>query len=456
MYSIKCRLGLLFPVVFATSLPFAPHCGNSSTSIMEYHFPAREPVMEYHWPSSSSLKRARSPEEGGEAEGGGEEGGEKEKAEEEEAESPAYSDSHACTRESVIQQIEAIFAALAAASSPAAPLQLLLTPRRSSSFDPSTSTIRRPLSTAPTTVVSFPKDAWRFACLLKILDLLHESLVSGHRATTKRDLFYKHPTLFRTQRVVDGFVDDLAATLCVPRAALGVVASAKGLLHGDVVIGGRHFLADGGGVLVPGELHDVVLGEQLAWVLVVEKEAVFRALACADGKRGVVVTGKGYPDVATREVVRLLAAARRSSDGARLRMFVLVDLDPHGVDIAATYRFGSVAMAWENHRLAVHRLEWVGVRSSDLAEAVARSSGDGQVEGTARLTARDRRKAAAMLARPWIHAVPEWRSELQNMLFLGVKAEIEIVSGVGVKRWVEERIAASMGGVSAIAIAIAI
>lgn len=410
---------------------------------MEYHFPAEEPVMEYHWPCSSSLKRARS-EEGGEegGEGGGEEGGEGEEG----AESAAYSDSHASSRESVIQQIEAVFTALAG-SSPAAPLQLCLTPRRSSSFDPSTSTIRRPLSAAPTAVVSFPKDAWRFACLLKILDLLHESLVSGQRATTKRDLFYRHPTLFRTQRVVDGLVDDLAATFCVPRAALGVVASAKGLLHGDVVIGGRHFLADGGGVLVPGELGDVVLGSQLAWVLVVEKEAVFRALACAHGKRGVVVTGKGYPDVATREVVRLLAAARRS-DGARLRMFVLVDLDPHGVDIAATYRFGSVAMAWENHRLAVHRLEWVGVKSGDLADAVARSScADGQVEGTARLTTRDRRKAAAMLARPWIHAVPEWRSELQRMLFLGVKAEIEIVGGgADVKRWVEERIAASLGG----------
>lgn len=408
----------------------------TQNSIMESHPPLGEAIMEYHWPSderaltaSSSLKRPRSPED----------------PESASDRRTAYSDSRACTRESVIQQIEAIFTALAI-SGPTAPLQLALTPRRrsSASFDPSTSTIRRPLSTTTTaaTVVSFPKDAWRFACILKLLDLLHESLTSGRRATTKRDLFYKHPTLFRTQRVVDGLLDDLAATFSVPRDALGVVASAKGMLYGDVTIGGRHFLTAGGGALVPGELDAVSLGPELSWVLVVEKEAVFRSLACGPGRKGVVVTGKGYPDVATREAVRLLAGAR-TSRGPPLRVFVLVDMDPHGVQIAATYRFGSVAMAWENHRLAVQRAEWVGVKSADLQQAVARA-GDGPVEGVARLTLRDRRKAEGMLARPWMDAVPEWRSELQIMLFLGVKAEIEIVSGVGVKEWVEGKIAARM------------
>lgn len=215
------------------------------------------------------------------------------------------------------------------------------------------------------------------------------------------------------------------------------------MVYGDVVIGGRCFLADGGGVLVPGEVGDVVVGEEVEWVLVVEKEAVFRSLACGGGRKGVVVTGKGYPDVATREVVRLLAEAGKG--GGSLEVFALVDMDPHGVEILATYRFGSVAMAWENHRLAVEKAEWLGVKSGDLVDAVARSGGDGQVEGVARLTARDRKKAVGMLGKAWMQVVPEWRSELQKMLFLNIKAEIEMVSGVGVKEWVEEKIAARMG-----------
>lgn len=431
---------------------------------MEYHFPLQPAIMDYHlhWKEdgtvrasssdqgeytirasssnqeehavraspSRSLKRPRSPED----------------TETTTSAAPRplptlYNDSQARTRASIIQQIETIFISLSIST---APLQLSLTPRRhTSTFDPSTSTIRRPISTAAPTVVSFPRNTWRFACVLKILDLLHESLVSGRRPITKRDLFYKHPTLFRTQRVVDGLIDDIAATFNVPRDALGVVASAKGMVYGDVVIGGRCFLADGGGVLVPGEVGDVVVGEEVEWVLVVEKEAVFRSLACGGGRKGVVVTGKGYPDVATREVVRLLAEAGKGRRS--LEVFALVDMDPHGVEILATYRFGSVAMAWENHRLAVERAEWLGVKSGDLVEAVARSGGDGQVEGVARLTARDRKKAVGMLGKAWMQVVPEWRSELQKMLFLNIKAEIETVSGVGVKEWVEEKIAARMG-----------
>lgn len=421
---------------------------------MEYHyFPRSTAIMDYHLQCSSrwegdgtvgtsfsdegeytvgaspSLKRPRSPSD----------------AETTTSAAPRplptlYNDSQARTRVSIIQQIEAIFISLSVST---APLQLSLTPRRhtSSTFDPSTSTIRRPLSTAAPAVVSFPRNTWRFACILKILDLLHESLVSGRRPTTKRDLFYKHPTLFRTQRVVDGLIDDIAATFSVPRDALGVVASAKGMVYGDVVIGGRCFLADGGGVLVPGEVGDVVVGEEVEWVLVVEKEAVFRSLACRGGRKGVVVTGKGYPDVTTREVVRLFAEA--GGGARRLDVFALVDMDPYGVEILATYRFGSVAMAWENHRLAVERAEWLGVKSGDLVEAVARG---GQVEGVARLTARDRKKAVGMLGKTWMQAVPEWRSELQKMLFLNIKAEIEMVSGVGVKEWVEGKITARMGG----------
>lgn len=258
-------------------------------------------------------------------------------------------------------------------------------------------------------------------------------------------MFYKNPKLFRNQRVVDGIVDDLAATFGVGRGALGIVASAKGMVYGDVTIGGRHFLADGGGVVVPGELEGITVGEEVEWVLIVEKEAVFRSLACGGGRKGIVVTGKGYPDVATREVVRMLAGVRRWN-GEVLRMFVLVDMDPHGIEIMATYRFGSVAMAWENHRLAVERVEWVGVKSEDLVGViVGNDSGSGEVEGVGRLTRGDRRKAVGMLGREWMGVVPEWRDELQKMLFLNVKAEIEILSSLGIKEWVEEKIAAKIG-----------
>lgn len=72
--------------------------------------------------------------------------------------------------------------------------------------------------------------------------------------------------------------------------------------------------------------------------------------------------GKGYPDHATR---RLLSLLSRSS---RVPVFCLVDADPHGLDIASVYKFGSrnVALGMEN--LAVDRLEWIGVKAFDWNE----------------------------------------------------------------------------------------
>lgn len=382
---------------------------------MEYHHSLQDAVMEYHLQEERDIEASSS-----------------------------SSSPDSPTRESIINQIESIFTALSTAlSTTAAPLQLSLVPRRNTpSFFSSSSN-----PTLTPTTVSFPQNARRFACILKLLDTMHATLTASQPPRTKRDIFYQRPALFQHQRTVDRLTDDLAATLHVPRSALGVVASAKGMLYGDVTLGGRSFLVDGGSVLIPGALHGagVGVGAGVAWVLVVEKEAVFRSLACGGGGRdgggGVVVTGKGYPDVATREAVRAL----QDADAGRLVLGAVVDWDPDGVEILGTYRFGSGAMGWERGRLAAERVEWWGVRSADLEVAVARGGGGGGVDGVLRLTARDRRKARGVLGRAWMADVPEWRRELQVMLFLGVKAETEIVSGVGMRAWVEGKIAARMG-----------
>jgi hypothetical protein len=71
-------------------------------------------------------------------------------------------------------------------------------------------------------------------------------------------------------------------------------------------------------------------------------------------------------------------------------------------------------------------MQWLGVKSSDIT-----SSHDlGELEvALLQLTARDRRKAVKMLDSPvFVEGGPEaeWRRELQVMLMLGFKAEMEI------------------------------
>ncbi len=87
-------------------------------------------------------------------------------------------------------------------------------------------------------------------------------------------------------------------------------------------------------------------------------------------------------------------------------------------------------------------MRWMGIRSKDVLE---RRNGE-ECKGLLRLSARDRKKAVKMLENSeWLKeegVEGEWRRELQIMLMLNVKAEMEVLSERtgGVEGWVEERL----------------
>ena len=291
-------------------------------------------------------------------------------------------------------------------------------------------------NTTPLITLSYPfvnkRDMGRFAVFVTLLSEIHY-LLSADQTVTKRGLYYQHfPET--TQSVVNYAVDRIAAAFGVPRSALGIFAALKGMLKGGVriaLVGGDVVEGIGhGAVLIPAdaEVESVQVRKEVERVLLVEKEAVFQRLSL--GEKVVVVTGKGYPDLSTR---RFLAALSKMG----LPVFALVDLDPHGIEIMATVRFGSKAMAHEGSALCVEGLRWLGLRLEDM-DRVFQEGG----RGILRLTERDRRKAESLLRRPWIGFVPEWESVLQRMLTQGNKAEIEILGG-GLEDWVKRLLAES-------------
>ena len=68
-----------------------------------------------------------------------------------------------------------------------------------------------------------------------------------------------------------------------------------------------------------------------------------------------MVTGKGVPDLSTRQLVH-----RLSTEGG-LPAAALVDCDPFGIEIMFVYKYGSLAMAWSAEWTAVPSLEWIGL-----------------------------------------------------------------------------------------------
>lgn len=122
-------------------------------------------------------------------------------------------------------------------------------------------------------------------------------------------------------------------------------------------------------------------------------------------------------------------------------MFALVDLDPDGIAILSTYKYGSFRLAHEcaaerdTASLGLSNIQWLGVRSQHINGTLSSEHGKSlavmpELQGVMNLTERDRTKARQMLE--WNLCAedgpePAWRHELQTMLVLNQKAEMQIL-----------------------------
>lgn len=105
----------------------------------------------------------------------------------------------------------------------------------------------------------------------------------------------------------------------------------------------------------------------------------------------------------------------------------------------STYAHGSRTLSHENSHLLVPNMKWLGIRSRDIVNSVNSE----ECKGLLRLSGRDRHKGRTMLennAVLWEEGKEgEWRRELQVMLMVNFKAEMEILAERegGVVGWVE-------------------
>jgi DNA topoisomerase VI subunit A len=103
-------------------------------------------------------------------------------------------------------------------------------------------------------------------------------------------------------------------------------------------------------------------------VIVVEKEATFNAIlqdaSALQSRIGpfILVTGKGYPCLATRELLWMLEQLFRP------RILGLFDYDPHGLAILCTYKLGSRSMGYASTTSTVASIEWIGVHGAHIVQ----------------------------------------------------------------------------------------
>lgn len=118
----------------------------------------------------------------------------------------------------------------------------------------------------------------------------------------------------------------------------------------------------------------------------------------------------------------------------------------------STYKHGSWNLSHEDANHNVPSICWLGPKSEDLLfhngdsdKCESEMVSDGEGAGLLRLSLRDRRRAVGMMKKNNLKKSgqdKEWRRELQVMLMLGLKAEMELLGNrkKGLEAWVEQKL----------------
>nr|XP_048320401.1 meiotic recombination protein SPO11-2 isoform X2 [Ziziphus jujuba var. spinosa] len=161
-----------------------------------------------------------------------------------------------------------------------------------------------------------------FIRVWKVMEMCYKILAQEKRVT-QRELFYKlicdSPDYFSSQLEVNRTIQDVVTLLRCSRYSLGIMASSRGLVTGrllleepnkevvDCSVGGSSGYAISGDLNL---LDKLILKTDARYIIVVEKHAIFQRLSedCVFNQiPTILITAKGYPDIATRFLLHRLS-----------------------------------------------------------------------------------------------------------------------------------------------------
>lgn len=254
--------------------------------------------------------------------------------------------------------------------------------------------------------------------------------------TSLRDLFYalkrtlpnSNENTFNEQNESDPIIVDLEVALDVLREQLHLNADVRGRVVGNVVIKDKGDLINwaklgSGGWAIPSNVEGILFKKvDAAFILVIEKNAAFERLnedKFWQKHNCILLTTQGQ---AARGVRRLI---QRLATEFKLPVYVFTDADSYGWYIYSVIKYGSISLAHVSDRLGTPNAKFLGLTLSDVDKFDLKNF-------TIKAEEVDVKRAEEMLKYEWFQA-PEWQKELKMMIQRKIKAELEALSGKGLK-----------------------
>ena len=291
-----------------------------------------------------------------------------------------------------------------------------------------------------------------FTSICLVMSFIHQLLLYN-RTTTTREVYYVFVTHFRNQRECDGVILDVAKILGVSRRSLGLSASPKGWFCGCLEITRKGTLPSGKDVsgTIDGTALSSIQGLPITreWterdesgctedgveititakddakvILVIEKEGVYNRLSedrIFDRFPCILVTGKGFPDLATRALVSTLHKE------LELPVIGLCDCNPFGISVLALYHYAGDRMGVDGRMRYSVPIQWAGLRPSD----VARLKDDLPETVFQKLTDLDNKRIASLLDPNHAFLSEEDEDEVRDLEDSGYKVELEALYWLG-------------------------
>ncbi|KHN77993.1 Meiotic recombination protein spo-11 [Toxocara canis] len=144
------------------------------------------------------------------------------------------------------------------------------------------------------------------------------------------------------------------------------LSTGRGLLMGSLIVevNGRRLDCSSAPVIISDLIHCAKYISWARFILVVEKDATFQKLTqegfLSQFSPALLVTGKGYPDISTRKFLKHITSIYK------VPLFGLMDCDPHGIEIAMTYKYGGRLKSAEVGDLSLPNFIWIGLSRSEV------------------------------------------------------------------------------------------